>query len=167
MDDMEERQLRSQGTQAALTEDSSFERDVLEYLADTDLSDQNKNLLADLLTRDMVFGYLDRPRHTEFDWELRILKETIRLFFPPNDCLVIGEDRAAINDEPSDEATPMSKEDRVRLESFFSILRLRLTRSRNMKQQEMLRTSIAQTEVRRGNNDSDGGLRGKIGNWRG
>lgn len=166
LDDMEERQLRSQAVQTAQAEDHSVERDVLEYLAETDLSDQDKELLKDYVTRDFVLANVDGAEYNELKWELRVLKETMRLFWPPQDCLVTGEDRAAINDDPSDEATPMSQQDRLRLEAFFRNIRLRLTRSRNMKQQEMLRTSIAQTHVQRGNQDNNSGLTGKFKNWR-
>lgn len=166
LDEYEERQLRQTGGQVAQQEDTSFERDVLEFLAKTDVSDQGRAVFKDYLSRDFVFANLDYADYNEMKWELRVLKEALRLLFPPQECLVVGDDRAAINDDPSDQAVPMTQEDRARMESLFRIARLRLTRSKDMKQQEVLRTSIAQTEVRRGERESNGGIRGKIRSWR-
>lgn len=161
-DDAEERQIRITGAQAAQMEDTSFERDVLEYLAESDLDDQKKRILRDYLSRDWVFANIGNAEYHELKWELRVLKEILYLHYPAPDCLVTGPVRAAINDDPQDMVEPLTQEERLRIETFFRNIRLRLTRSKGMKQQQMLRTSIAQTEVRRNNEDAGGGIRGKI-----
>lgn len=162
-DDIEARQLRTTGAQVAQQEDTSFERDVLEFLAESDLSDQNKDILKDYLSRDLVFANIDSAEYNELKWELRVLKEILYLHYPSPDCLVTGELRAAINDDPDDTVEPLTQEERLRIETFFRNIRLRLTRSKDMKQQEMLRTSIAQTEVRRDGDNSGGkGLLGRL-----
>lgn len=171
-DDIEARQLRTTGAQVAQQEDTSFERDVLEYLGKSDLDeklDDNKyrhlkEVLSGLLSRDFVLAYVSDAEHNEGKWDLRILKNIVELYFPSDDCLVTGDLRAAINDDPDDTVEPLTKDERLQIEVFFRVVEKRLTRSKNMKQQEMLRTSIAQTEVRR-DSESNGG-RGLLGRLR-
>lgn len=170
MDDVEARRLRISGGQEAQARDTSFERDVLEYLGKSDLDEQLGGqkyahlyeILQGLLSRDLVLAYVNTAEHNEGKWDLRILKEIVYLYFPPPECLVVGEDRAAINDDPDDTVEPLTKDEKLHIEIFFRIVEKRLTRSRDMKQQEMLRTSIAQTEVRRDGDGNSGGLLGRL-----
>lgn len=165
MDDVEERQMRIEGSKAAHLDEVTQERDVLEYLSESDLADkleENKyekirDVLGDLLSKDFPLGNLSKAEHIERKWDLRTLKDIVVTSFPSQDCLVVGEDRAAIYDDPSDDVTPLTREERLHIEAFFRNLEMRLTRAKGMKQQEMLRTSIAQTRVERDQDQRQGG----------
>ncbi len=136
-------------------------RGIFEELTDTEISEGSKDVLRNLISKDLVLAYLTEAEVNEVKWHIRVVKELYLSMHPPQDCEISGGDRAAINDAPEDTLTPLTEEERVNVETFFMTVQSRVTRARDMKQQEMTRTQIAEHRDN-GDNDSDGGLMGKI-----
>lgn len=136
---------------------------ILNDIVETDLSEGSKNLLRNLLTQDFVLANLSTEEAEEIKWKLEAKKEKFFAMHPPENSLVTGEDRAAINDDPTDNLRPLGPVQRMQVHDVFDGIYLRVTRSKDMKQQEVMNTRI---QERRDNNDgesSKGGLRGLIG----
>lgn len=159
-DDQQTRSLEAAGAQRGWSADGSFRQDILDYLADTDLPAPSKDLFAHLISRDWVFANLGNDEFNELKWELRYIKEIFYAHHPNEKCLVTGDLRAAIYDDPGDTLRPLSDGDKQEIEQLFRAIRLRLTRSKNMEQQRVLQTNISQTNVDRSESDSGGGLTG-------
>lgn len=129
--------------------------DVFEQLTETNLSEGSRELLRNLVTKDLVLAYFNDAEITEMKWKLRTIKDVYLDMHPSGDCIVTGDDRAAINDDRGDTLTELTGEDIIVIDTFFTQLISRLTRARQMKQQEMMNTQIA--ERRDGSDDSGGG----------
>jgi len=132
--------------------------DVFEQLTETDLSEGSRELLRNLVTKDLVLAYFNDAEITEMKWKLRTIKDVYLDMHPSGDCLVTGQDRAAINDDPSDTLRELSGEDIMVIDTFFTQLISRLTRARQMKQQEMMNTQISEQRAEMQGGESDGGL---------
>lgn len=134
---------------------------IFEELTETDISEGSKDVLRNLISKDLVLAYLTEAEVNEVKWHIRIVKEIYLAMHPPQDCEVVGADRAAINDDSEDNLRPLSEKERVNIETFFMTVQTRVTRARNMKQQEMNRTQIAEHRDNR-DSDSGGGILGRI-----
>lgn len=138
-------------------------RGMMEWIADSDLNEGSKNLLKNLLSKELVLANFTKAEVNEWRWKLRRKKELFFLMHPGPQCLVIGEDRGAIYDDPHASLSPLSDQQRQLVRDLFDVLEARITRARGMKQQEMVNTDIH--EHRDGNDEessgsSSGGLRG-------
>lgn len=161
-DEQQMRQLENAATQAGWQEESGFRKDVLRYLAQTDIPDASKREFLNLISRDWVFANLSDAGYNELKWELRHLKHLFYDNHPAHDCLVTGDIRAAINDDPRDTLKPLDDGDIQQVEQLFRTIRLRLTRSKGMQQQRIIQTNISQTEVNRPDGGGGNGLWSKL-----
>ncbi len=134
---------------------------IFEELTDTEISEGSKDVLRNLISKDLVLAYLTEAEVNEVKWHIRVVKELYLTLHPPQDCEISGGDRAAINDDPTDTLHPLTEEERVNVETFFMTVQSRVTRARDMKQQEMTRTQIAEHRDNTEDNES-GGLLGRI-----
>lgn len=134
---------------------------VLEEIVDTDLSEGSQNQLRNLLTRDFVLANLSREEVHEFKWKLEAKKELFFAMHPPRGSLITGRTRAFINDDPHDRLSPLSDTQKMQVRDVFDGVFMRVTRSADMKQQEMLNTQISQVN-KEDQSGSKGGLRGLL-----
>lgn len=161
-DEQQERSVERAAIAAGWDGDSSgFRKDVLRYLAQTDIPSVSKQKFRSLLSRDWVFANLSNADYNELKWELRHLKHLFYDMHPAQDCLVVGDIRAAINDDPRDTLKPLSEDDKREVEQLFRAVRLRLTRSKGMRQQSIIQTNISQTEVNRAD-DGNSSILGRL-----
>lgn len=145
------------------TSATAVHQGLMEDLTDTELSEGSKDLLRNLITKDLVLAYLNDAEVNEVKWHIRIVKELYFAVHPDQNCLVTGKDRAYINDDSTDTMTPLTENEQITVESFFLSVITRVTRARGMKQQEMLNTDIRE---HRDNTESNGS-NGIIGRLRG
>lgn len=129
---------------------------IMEDLTDTDISEGSKEILRNLITKDLVLAYLNDAEVNEVKWHIRIIKELYFSIHPDQNCLVVGEDRAYINDDTTDRITPLTEQEQIVVESFFMSVITRVTRARGMKQQEMMNTQIAEHRDNRESGESNG-----------
>lgn len=136
--------------------------DMFKQLTETNISEGSRQLLRNYVSADLVLAYFDAGELNEMKWRLRQVKELFINAHPAHDSEVTGQDRAYINDDPHDTLNPLSDQQLLAVESFFDMLIARLTRAKEMKQQEMMNTRI---QERRDNSDSgqSGGIAGKLG----
>lgn len=134
---------------------AEIRQSMLRELTDTNLSEGSRELLRNLVQKDMVLAFLKEPEVKEWKWKLRTKQELFFVMHPGADCLVTGEDRAAINGNVSDRLSPLSQEQKIVVRDFFDMLELRISRARDMKQQEMMNTQIR--EARSDRDESGGG----------
>lgn len=134
----------------------------LEMVAEADLDEGSKDLLKNLVSKDWVLANFEPAEVAEFKFRLEIRKLLYSALHPAEDCLITGEWRAHINDDPDDHLTPLSQQEQVIVDGLFQGLFARITRGREGFQQKMLRTQI--TEQRRAIADEtqSGGLRDRV-----
>lgn len=136
---------------------------LIDKITETNLSEGSKNLLRNLLTKDLVLANFKEAEVNEMRWKLRAKKKLFFAMHPAQDCLVTGDDRAAIYDDPAATLRPLSDSQRAIVRDLFDMLETRITRARKMKQQEMMNTTIRESRAQTGDdqrNNSQGGLRG-------
>lgn len=138
--------------------------DVFEQLTETEISEGSKRILRNLLTKDLVLAYFKEEEIHEMKWKLEIIKELYVNMHPAEGCLVTGYDRAYVNDKEHDVLEPLSTEQVLIIETMFTSLASRLTRAREMKQQEMMNTQINEQRADLGGDSADGGgILGRFG----
>lgn len=138
-------------------------QDVLQELTETDLDPASMELLKNMLSKEFVLANLSKPEKNEVVWNLRLKKQMFYWLHPHTDSIVTGDLRAYINDDPTDTLSPLSESEKFQLESIFDALRTRVTRSEDMKQQEMFNTEITEHRARDDREQDTGGL---IGWWK-
>lgn len=135
---------------------------MLNDIVSTSLSEGSKDMMKNLLTKDFVLANLNRAELNEFKWKLRVKKEIFFAMHPTQDCLVVGERRAAINDDPSDTLRPLTKEMKWEVDNVFDGIWMRSTRALGMQQQKMLNTQIRESKVDRGERAGGNGIIDKL-----
>lgn len=137
-------------------------QDILEKITETNLSEGSREILRNLLTKDLVLANFQEAEVNELRWKLRAKQKLFFAMHPDQHCLITGEDRAAIYDDPTATLRPLSDEERAIVRDLFDMLETRITRARKMKQQEMMNTTIRESraETSGGGEDGKGGLRG-------
>jgi hypothetical protein len=159
------RQLEATGANAAHQQAEEIRDNLLTFLTESDLQEGTKDLLRNYASKSFILGYLTADEVTELKWDLRISHEQYLAAHPDAKCEVVGEDRAYINADPSDNLKPLSGSEKLVLASFFQAIWTNITRARDMKQQEIMKTQIARTETER--KDGDDGSGGLLGRFRG
>jgi hypothetical protein len=150
------------GVDDARARANDIHSDLLRELTKSDLSEGSKTILRNLTSPDLILAYLETAEVVEIKWDLRTRHRMYLSMHPARECEVVGQDRAYINDSPKDRLEPLSSTQRMQVDTFFQGIWMRVTRARGMKQQEIMKTQIARSEVDRGDqDDSNGGLVGK------
>lgn len=158
---MTQQKVARNGSSSGVPRHQKVHDGILDDLTDTEISEGSKDILRNLVSKDLVLAYLTEAEINEVKWHIRIVKELYLAMHPAQDCLVTGEDRAAINDNSSDRLRALSEEERINIETFFMSVQSRVTRAREMKQQELMNTQIAEHRDQR-SNDGGGGLLGRL-----
>lgn len=150
---------------SAYSHAESIRDDIFSQIADTDLQDPSKDLLRNLLTKDLVLANLKEAEVTEWRWRLRTKKELFFAAHPQEGDLVVGRYRKAIyDDETAQNLMPLDDFQRMAVHDLFDTVETRITRARKMRQQRLMKTTIQERKVDDGEKqtESKGGLRGVI-----
>lgn len=129
---------------------------MLNSITETTLREGSKEMLRNLLTKDFVLANLDKAQLHEFKWKLECKFEYFIWMHPSDDCLVVGDRRAAINDDPADRLRPLTFQQKWEVMNVFDGIWMRVTRALNMRQQEMLKLDIRESRVDRGERGASG-----------
>ncbi|GAA0305706.1 hypothetical protein [Halarchaeum salinum] len=138
--------------------------DILDKITETRLSEGSRDLLRNLLTKDLVLANFQEAEVNEMRWKLRAKQKLFFSMHPDRQCAIVGDDRAAIYDDGTATLRPLSDEERAIVRDLFDMLETRITRARKMKQQEMMNTTIRESRAETSGNgdESKGGLRGLL-----
>jgi len=160
----QEVEAASAGVRAAFQgEQESLKGQYLERLVNSELDGDKKDILANLLSRDWVLGNLTDEQVHEIKWELRIMREQFFAMYPDQDSGVTGSLRAFVHDKQSASLDPLTQQERHEVDQFFRGVWMRVSRASDMKQQELMATSISESYVQRGDTaDGDGGIIGRL-----
>lgn len=134
---------------------------ILQDLTETDLKEGSKDILRNLVTKDFVLANFSEAEVNEVKWSIRTKQEMFFAIHPDQECEVTGDDRAAINDDPTDQLTPLTQEEKLVAQTFFDGVETRITRARDMKQQEIWNTQIAERRSE-GAEEDGGGVLGRL-----
>lgn len=135
-------------------------QDLLEQLTKTDLNKPSKKLLENLITPDWVLANLSEDYLWELKWRLEVTKEKYKALHPGKECVVTGEFRQYVYDDkrPEMKLKPLSQQQELAVDNFFDAVWLRLTRAKDFKQQEIMRTEIRSVQTQNDRGESGGGL---------
>lgn len=149
------------GQQQGETVRQVFNETVLSELTGTDINTEPLEGLDVLFSKEDVLANLTNAELKEAVWDLRITENMFLWMHPPNESLVTGRFRAYVNDDPNDTLEPLSEQEKFRIRMAFRKARRRLTRSRGMKQQEVVRTEFKEHR-RTDDTDESTGILGAI-----
>lgn len=158
---MTQQKVAQNGSSGGVARHQQVHQGILDDLTDTEISEGSKEILRNLVSKDLVLAYLTEAEINEVKWHIRIVKELYLAMHPAQNCRIEGEDRAAINDDPTDRLYALSEEERINIETFFMSVQSRVTRARDMKQQELMNTQIAEHRDQR-SKEGGGGLLGRL-----
>jgi len=141
--------------------------DFLEALTKTNiretLDDRSVQLLENLISQDLVLANFSGDEVHEIKWELRIIKKAFFAMHPPADSLITGRFREWVYDDNDAGLEPLTAKERMLVDTFFKNVWARVTRAKNMKQQEMMSKSINESYVKRDTGeDNDSGILNRL-----
>lgn len=150
------------GAQSHHDSPQQIRNDFIEDLKESPLSEGSKEILRNLISPDFIFAYYNKDEIRELKELLRLKKRQFYWMHPAPECEVTGSDRAYVNDDQRDKLEPLSDAEYLVVDTFFKGVYARVTRSKEMKQQEILQTSISENRVQRedGDDATTGGLTG-------
>lgn len=170
LDQRQQRELEATGANVAHQQHADphqqaeeIRENLLEFLTESELDEGSKELLRNYTTKSFILGYLQDGEVEELKWDLRISHQLYLAEHPGPECDVTGDVRAHINNDASDQLSPLTGSEKLVLQSFFQAIWTNITRARGMKQQEIMKTQIARTETeRQSQSDGGGGLLDRI-----
>lgn len=145
------------------TGNESFARTILE----TDLDQQTVEVVDNLISEEWVKSNLTDAEVHEQKWLTRLIKLEVEALHPPEHSIWQGETIAYARDNPDSVPGPgedgraleaLSDKEQATLTQLIQAAVMRLTRSREMAQQETLRKFIQRSERVDLTEDDDGGL---------
>lgn len=137
--------------------------DWVEAVANADLREPSKQLLLNFVSKDWVLAYFDPEEVREYKFRLETRRILYEALHPDQDCLVTGDWRAHINDDPDDVLEPLTQRQVVIVDGLFQGIYARMTRGREGFQQEMFNISIQERRDKLGGDEtSAGGLRDRL-----
>lgn len=153
--------IDSQNIEQLLREADGETADLLEKLMQTELSIEDKNILANLVDNAWALANFSEAEVQEIKADLIIIREKFLAMHPGQESHVTGMTRAWAAGDNSDNLEPLTDQDRIELHSFINGAFSLVTRAKDFGQQEILSTQIS--EVRRDEQDSNsGGLLGVL-----
>jgi hypothetical protein len=152
-----ERQMHGQNVGQAAAERDEQMSQYLDQLSASELSEGSKRLLKNLVGKDFVFANYSSDDIERLRFELQVMKMQYRDMHPGKECLVTGEDRAWINDDPTDTLEPLTPEETAVVDSFIEGIFSRMTRGEAGFQQEKINETVSVSEVRKDEKDNSGG----------
>jgi hypothetical protein len=165
MREQEQARAAQSGLKEAMqrSEHESVKGQYLERLAKSELDPDRKRILANLLSRDFILGNLTEEQAWELKWELIIIGETFYAMHPRQESPIQGPARAWLHADREAALRPLSQQERHQVDQFLNGVWMRATRSVDMKQQELMATSISESIVQRGDTEQDQGILGRFG----
>lgn len=133
--------------------DEGFVRDVLR----TELDDATLDMVSNLTSEEWVKANLTNAEVHEQKWLARTIIQEIKAMHPSQDSIWQGDIRQYAAGDESDALESLNEAQRTTLYQLILAHIARLTRSRDMEQQEILRTIINRNERRDLTEDDDGG----------
>lgn len=171
--EMQERQEESQMAQQGLNhaqQMSAQERadeihsDFLEELTESNLKEPSRDLLRNYLSKSFILANLRQSEVDEFKWQLRVRYEAFIRLHPRRESFQTGFIRGYVaNDAQVKDLQPLTQQQKLTVKGFFDGIWMNVTRSKGFAQQEILQTSITQSIVDKGQEQSADGL---LGRWR-
>lgn len=152
---------------SALKGDGQLTQEYLDTLLDNSgLQSATVEQIRSLLSRDWPLSNLTQPQEHEIRHRLEVIKLKVVGKHPRQESYVRGDLRAFLLDDRSEDLEPLTDEQRNEIDAIFETIKARVTRGREMAQQEMLNSQIAVSRrddltSRRGDEDS-GGLFGGL-----
>lgn len=153
-----ERQMHGQnvGQAAAMQEEEGME-DLLELLGSTQLSEGSKDLLRNLVTKDIIFANYSSDDIERIRFELQVKRMQYHDMHPNKDCLLTGRLRAYANDDPTDRLQPIDPRESTIVDNFFEGAFARFTDAEGMKLLEKANENINVSKVQKDEKDNSGG----------
>jgi hypothetical protein len=136
--------------------------DWAETVAEADIQEPSKDLLLNFVSKDWVYANFNPEEVIEYKFRLETRKLLYEALHPAEDCLVTGEWRAHINDDPDDTLEPLTQRQQVIVDGLFQGIYARMTRGREGFQQEMFKTQIHEERTQSAEDKSAGGLRDRV-----
>lgn len=137
---------------------------MMRWIADADLEEGSKELLKNMLSKELVLGCFDDAEMNDWRWKIRRKRDMFFAMHPDHRFILDAEDQQAIYDDPHATLTQLSDQQRQIVRDFFDVLEARITRAKQGFQQEMMNMDIH--EERGGETEPEeqkGGLRGWLG----
>lgn len=157
-------QAQLMGLEHAMRQAEQIRSDLLDQISDSDLNSDARNLLENLVSKDFIFANLTQEEVTEFKFELMLFRKKFYTLHPSQESVIEGEFRRYVYDDEGNTLTSLTQQEKLIVDQFFKGVFQRVTRAREMKQQEILRTQIQQSVTGDLGGDSDSG--GLLGRWR-
>lgn len=134
--------------------------DIIEGSAD-DLQDVTITKIQSTLSKNTMLANLTSAQEHDKRYWLDVQKYKVLGSHPPDDSCIKGPVRAFLWDDPMEELEPLTPQERLIIEDFFSVLKDMVTRGRDGFERKQINTSIARSE-QASNNDGKkkGGLKG-------
>jgi len=152
------------GIEQAMQRAEEIRSDLLDEISDSDLNPDSKGLLENLISKDFIFANLTEEEVTEFKFKLLLRRQAFYTMHPSQESIIEGKFREYIYDDSGNSLRTLTQQERLIVDQFFEGVFMRVTRARQMRQQEILRTQIQQSLTGHLNGeDGDGGL---MGRWR-
>jgi hypothetical protein len=150
---------------SALKGDGQLTQEYLETLLDNSgLQAATVEHIKSLLSRDWPLANLTDAQEHEVRHRLEVIKLKVLGKHPPQESYNRGALRAFLLDDRSEDLEPLTDEQKNEIGAIFETIKARMTRGRNMSQQEMLNKQIAvsrRDDLTNGSDgDSGGGLLG-------
>ena len=123
-------------------DDGGFAEEILE----TELDPGTLDMLENLVSQEWVKGNLSEAEAHEQKWLARTIIMEIKAMHPSHQSIWQGEVRAYASGDPGDKLEALNEAQETALYQLVLAHLVRLTRSRDMEQQSMLRTIIQRRE---------------------
>lgn len=130
----------------------------LDRLAKTDMNDASINLLDNMVDRTFVLGYLSDAEVNEIKWRMHTMYLRICALFPPKNSQMQGPVRAFFFDDPDQNRTYLTDEQKTIIAQMIIGISVYVSRSKDGFQQEKMVESITVSEVRNPDEEEEDGL---------
>lgn len=155
-----DREMEALRNSESAPREEEIRQDLIEKLTETQLNKPSKKLLENLITPDWVLANLTEEYLWEVKWRLEVTKLNYKVLHPGTECVVTGEFRQYVYDDPRPEMKlePLSQQEELAVDNYFDAVWLRVTRAKDFKQQEIMRTEIRSVETQNDADTGSGGL---------
>lgn len=157
-----EHKLEQQKIREAFNADGELSRSWLKEILDTEdleelLDDYELRKIRGLINRQWVLGKLSEAQVHDRWYKLEVMKLKIYGEFPPRESSIQGPIRAFLFDDPTENLTALTAEQRNAIDQIIMSLQNMVTRSEDGFERKQMNTRYAGTESRDGRDDDGGG----------
>lgn len=162
-----EHEIAREGIRDGARDPSDMHQDLLDEITSSEkLQKPSKKLLKNLLSPDWVLANIFNEKYlVEIKYKLEVRKEMFIDLHPAEESVVKGEFRKYVydNDSSEMELEPLSDQQILAVNNLFDTIWLRVTRSYQFEQQEVLRKTIRESNVNKPDTSSKSeGLLGRF-----